>query len=297
MEDLISVIITTYKREMSILKRAIDTVLCQEYTNIELIIVNDYPPYKNKVENLIEKNYINKNVKVIHNEKNKGACFSRNEGLSYSSGKYIAFLDDDDEWDKSKLREEKRMLNDDIGMVYCSGYNIFSSGKKEKISFIKEYSKEKQLEELLKTNYMGGCSFPLIKREVLNDLGGFDQNLPASQDFDLWIRITEKYKTLYIDKPLVLYHIMEDSITRDYKKRVMGYMLVLSKHKRLYNIYPKSAVHIYNSIITVYIEHKKYFRSILPFFKSFKYFPYNLSILLFWLNILFKKISIKYHGK
>lgn len=292
MNELISVIITTYKREMPVLKRAIDSIINQSYKNIEILIINDFYPYKEQIDKLINSyNNIIYTIKIFHNIHNKGACYSRNIGLKNAQGKYIAFLDDDDEWTSDKLKEQYSLMKENTAMVYCSGLNIYANGKTSEMTFIKEYPKERQLENLLSGNYMGGCSFPLIKTDVLRKLGGFDESLPSSQDFDLWIRITESYDVGFINKPLVLYHIMPDSITRSATKRIHGFYIILKKHKQLYNKYPKRAVQIYNSIITVNIEHKKYLKTISPFLKSFSFFPYNLSIIIFWLTILFKKIS------
>ncbi|MCZ8372449.1 glycosyltransferase [Phocaeicola sp. KGMB11183] len=290
MNELISVIITTYKREMPILKRAIDSIINQSYQEIEVLIINDFYPYKEQIDKLINSfNEINFTIQVFHNSQNKGACYSRNIGIKNAQGKYIAFLDDDDEWKSEKLQEQYSLMKENTAMVYCSGLNIYVNGKTSEMTFIKGYPKEKQLEKLLSCNYMGGCSFPLIKTDILRKLEGFDESLPSSQDFDLWIRITETYNVSFINKPLVLYHIMPDSITRSDTKRIKGFYIILKKHKKLYNKYPKSAVQIYNSIITVNIEHKKYLKTILPFIKSFAFFPHNLSIISFWFSILIQK--------
>lgn len=288
MNELISIIITTHKRDIHILKRAIDSVLRQTYHNLEIIIINDYYPYQKSIDQLIS-SYTTPII-VFHNQTNQGACYSRNRGIQNANGKYIAFLDDDDEWVPEKLQEEVKLMDPKVAMVYCTGYNIYPNGEKKEITFIKAYSKEKQLNKLLYGNYMGGCSFPLIKTEVLRTLGGFDETLPSSQDFDLWIRITQEYKVVYLPKPLVLYYIMPDSITRSSEKRIQGYFSILKKHHCLYQRYPDCAIHIYNSIITVYVEHKEYLKTFIPFIKSFRYFPHNTYIIKFWFNIILKKI-------
>ena len=287
MSEVISVIITTYKRENVILKRAIDSVLRQTYTNIELIIVNDYYPNKDNIEQLL--NTYNIPIQVFHNPKNMGACYSRNIGIKNSHGTYIAFLDDDDEWHPEKLQKQQTLMLPDVAMVYCTGFNIYPDGHKKEMSFIKTYSHANQLEHLLFSNYIGGCSFPLIRTAVLRELSGFDERLPSSQDYDLWIRICQQYRIVYLPQPMVLYHIMPDSITRSSKKRVKGFYLLLKKHIQLYKKYPHSAVNIYNNIIVVHVEHKEYGKVLLPIIKSFRFFPYNLSILHFWFTAIYKK--------
>lgn len=288
MNIIISVVITTYKRDNSILKRAIDSALAQTYSNIEIIIINDYYENKNNIEQLL--NTYNAPIRLFHNRENKGACYSRNVGLKNAKGSYVAFLDDDDEWEPEKLQEQLSvMTSSDIAMVYCTGLNVYPDGSRKIMSFIKDYPATCQLEYLLGSNYMGGCSFPLIRTDILHKLGGFDELMQSSQDYDLWIRICQSYKIAYLPKPLVLYYIMADSITSSSKKRVQGYRYLLKKHRELYKRYPRSAVKIYNSIVSVYIQHKEYRKIIVPIIESFRFFPYNLSILTFWLSVVFKK--------
>ena len=93
-KELVSVVITTYKRRVSQIKAAIDSVLNQSHENLELIIVDDSPneyEYRDEVKNYCE-NILDSRVKYIQHEKNMGACAARNTGFSNSNGKYIAFL-------------------------------------------------------------------------------------------------------------------------------------------------------------------------------------------------------------
>ncbi|NPD92801.1 glycosyltransferase [Prevotella sp. PMUR] len=278
---------------MLILKRAIDTVWNQTYSDVELIIVNDYPPYIEKINQLIEKNYMGKRLFIIHNEANMGACYSRNEGIKNANGEYIAFLDDDDEWFPEKLSKQYAAIskNSNIAMVYCSGINVYSNGNKNEMSFIKDTC-DTPLKNLLATNYIGGSSFPLIRKEVLCELNGFDTVLLSSQDYDLWIRIVSEYNIVFISEPLVLYYIMEDSITSNPSKRIQGYNTLLRKHKVLYQRFPQSAIGIFKSIISVYVEHRYYNKVAYYLLKSFQYFPYNLSLLRFWSICLLKKLLL-----
>ena len=111
-EELISVIIPTYKR-IDTLERALDSVFNQTYTNIELIVVDDnakFPETREKVEKIIEK--YNGKIKLIKNKDNLGGGLSRNEGIKVASGKYIAFLDDDDEYYPEKLEKQYSLLKE-----------------------------------------------------------------------------------------------------------------------------------------------------------------------------------------
>lgn len=292
MNQLISVVITTYKREMPILRRAIESVIKQSYRNIELIIVNDYPPYKDQIDGIVAQYQKSISILVIHNKKNSGACFSRNIGMRKANGGFVAYLDDDDEWDERKLEKQFAAMNSDIALVYCTGLNIYPDGSQSPMLFVKDCTSQ-PLKDMLSGNCMGGCSFPLIRKDVLDNLGGFDIQLKSSQDYDLWLRIVSEYKIAFINEQLVRYYIMSDSITSNLERRLQGYYAVLKKHKRQFKEYPASAVVFYNNMVGACIAQKSYSNAVKAFINSFSFFPSNLSIAKNWMKILGKKLMKK----
>ena len=110
-EKLVSTVITTYKREPDIVHRAIKSVLNQSYKNIEIIIIDDNPT-------------IGEFSNEIKNHGNKGAQISRNNGIANAKGEFIAFLDDDDTWEKEKIEKQIKCFKDNIGIVFCNGYIV-----------------------------------------------------------------------------------------------------------------------------------------------------------------------------
>lgn len=118
---MISIIITTYKREVGILQRAIKSVLAQTYKELELIVVDDSPATYAHREAI--RKYVTSISEIptlyIQHERNMGACIARNTGIDNSSGEYICFLDDDDEWLPQKLEKQLQMFREDVGLVYC----------------------------------------------------------------------------------------------------------------------------------------------------------------------------------
>lgn len=239
MEEIkISVIITTYKRSFETLARAIESALAQTHTNFEIIVVDDSPesPERENLKNSIEKRYSGK-LLYIQNPKNLGACASRNIGINRSTGQYIALLDDDDQWLPTK---NERMVqcfdSEDIGLVYCN-YHTYHNGTPITIRKRKRYEGS-VLPQLLKSNFIGGCSIPLIPRKVVDICGMFDEQLPASQDTDLYRRIAKKYKIKYLDEPLVIYHFSDESISSSQEKQIRGRLMLLEKYKDEYAKYP-----------------------------------------------------------
>lgn len=287
MNKTVSVIITTYKRPMQTLCRAIDSAYAQTYKDIEVIVVNDYPEYKELITSTLNKY---RTIKILHNVKNSGACFSRNQGISASIGEYIAFLDDDDTWAVNKIERQLAELTGNIGMVYCSGVNIYDNGKISKMPFIKDCTHDK-IALMLQGNCMGGCSFPLIKRRVLEEVGGFDETLKSSQDYDLWLRIIQMTNIKFLPDELVNYYISADSITSSVDKRLQGYSVVLKKHNELFKRYPKSAVMFLNNMVGTCVAEKCYKRALSVFMQSFQFFPHNLIIAGKWIEILANKVK------
>ena len=105
---LVSVIIPFYKNNQ-LLMNAINSVINQKFKNFEIIIINDNNIEKN-INFLKKIKKISKKIKIIYNKKNLGAGLSRNKGIKLSKGKYIAFLDSDDEWMKNKLSEQINIM-------------------------------------------------------------------------------------------------------------------------------------------------------------------------------------------
>ena len=257
--DLVSVIITTYKRPPQMVNRAIQSVINQTYRNLEIIIIDDSPDNfreRTAVEKMIlsirEKD---KRIKYIKHDKNKGACIARNTGIKNSNGNFIAFLDDDDEWLPTKLEKQLRLFKDpEVGLVYCSSFTINETSKSKKVRKGKFY-KGFVFDQLLKGNFIGSTSFPLIRRECFNYCGMFDSNLKSSQDYDLWLRIAKRYKVDYVEEPLVNYYIHGNArITTDPLSKIQGIITINEKYKEYFNLYPYSKSRRLMSLIPHYLK-------------------------------------------
>lgn len=245
--ELISCIITTYKRPIETLKRAIDSVVNQTYKNIELIVINDAPhEYKirEEIKELLE-NYNMIPITYFIHEKNMGACQARNTGIEKARGNLVAFLDDDDEWLPTKLEKQYELMKkEDVDLVYCSHYEI---NKNQKVKLVEEQlaiNKKigNDFERLLCENYIGSTSYPLIKLEVIKRVGGFNTDLKSSQDYELWLRITKEFNIAYLNEPLVKYYITSGSISDNMENKIQGFNYILNKFKNEY----KSNKYIFN---------------------------------------------------
>jgi|LSQX01.3.fsa_nt_gb glycosyltransferase involved in cell wall biosynthesis len=232
-KQLVSVIIPTYKRPASIVKRAIDSVLSQTYRHLEIIVVDDSPGdyvYRSKVENMIF--LLNrKKIMYIKHEVNKGACAARNTGIIASKGDYIAFLDDDDEWLPEKLEKQMLLMNNpDCGLIYCRHFIVNDISKNIKEDERLCYTGE-VFSQLIINNFIGSTSFVLIRKECIDIVGLFNTELKSAQDYEMWLRIAKEFKIAYVDEPLVKYHIHNsERISSNAGNKVQGLEMINAIH-------------------------------------------------------------------
>lgn len=236
---MITAIITTYKREPSMVSRAIKSVLSQTYRDLELIVVDDSPAaflQRKDVEATVRE-YENRSkdicVRYIAHEINHGACAARNTGIKNAKGEYIAFLDDDDEWLPEKLEKQvELMMKTGAALVYCGRIcknDDTGASYEEKVKF----NRGSVFHSLLYQNFIGSTSFPLIKSSVLREVGGFDELMQSAQDCDTWLRIAEHHEIDYIPEPLAVYHIHNgEQITSSPRKKIDGLERINQKYKQ-----------------------------------------------------------------
>ena len=230
MSQLVSVVITTYMRSPKVVFRAIESVLNQTYPDIEIIIVDDSPAdYPQRT--ILEKEISKYNVKYIQHPTNMGACVARNTGLRVANGKYIAFLDDDDEWLPDKIeRQLSKFTDDQIALVYCARVVIDDSSNTVSNEELVEASGY-IFDSLIFNNFIGSTSFPLIRKSALDEIGGFDPKIQSAQDYDVWLRLSQKYKVDYVSVPLVKYHIHGgERISTNHKARISGQERLIQKN-------------------------------------------------------------------
>lgn len=190
----VSVIIPTYHSDET-LKRAIDSVLAQTYSNIEVVVADDNDPsseFRKNTESLMECYAGDSRVIYVKHCANKNGAAARNTAFRASSGDYIAFLDDDDFYLEKKLEFQVQYLdqNPNFGGCYCWRMD---KGKEIKGTYVGDFSYE--ILALIFTPY---TSAVMIRRECYERLNGFDESYYRHQDFEFLLRFFQIYKMGYI---------------------------------------------------------------------------------------------------
>lgn len=243
--ELVSTVIITYNRPLEILRRAVLSVLKQTYSPMELIVVNDCPNNWELSES-IRRMLSELDPKIVYlvHEKNMGACAARNTGLAAARGEFIAFLDDDDEWLPEKTEKQMARMGEGVALVGCDSYQVMKNGIYYHHPTV--HGKD-PLSAILRTNFVGSTSFPLLRTACVRAVGGFDVNVKIGQDYDLWIHLIAKYKMAFVREALVRYYYSEDSTFRhDIQKYIDGVIFRMEKYRGLYESCPDDFLYMLN---------------------------------------------------
>ena len=194
----VSVIIPTYNRAWTI-EEAIDSVLAQDYTEFELIVVDDGST--DHTSDVLD-SYGNV-IKVLC-QKNKGVSAARNRGIAEASGKFIAFLDSDDLWLPQKLTVQIEFFNQTPDALICQTEEIWV---RNGLRVNPKKRHKKPSGRIFKPSLelcLVSPSAVMIHRGLFDRVGGFDETLAACEDYDLWLRISCRFPIHLIDTPLII---------------------------------------------------------------------------------------------
>tara|TARA_B100001113_G_scaffold352055_1_gene352512 strand:+ start:3640 stop:4476 length:837 start_codon:yes stop_codon:yes gene_type:complete len=193
----VSVIIPTYNRKHT-LGRAIESIISQTIKPLEIIIVDDGS--NDGTREWIKQEY--PFIKYL-NQNNSGVSASRNRGIFSANGNWIAFLDSDDEWIPEKLERQLSILSSDKEAVFCHTNEIWIRNGTR----VNQMRKHQKYGGYIFEKCLDMCrispSSSIIKKEVFDHIGYFDESLIVCEDYDLWLRIAAHYKILFLDQPLI----------------------------------------------------------------------------------------------
>jgi len=198
---LISVVIPVYNVESKYLKECIDSILNQYYQNFEICLADDCSSNKETLETLKYYEKKDNRIKVIYRKENGHISEASNSALKISNGEFIAMMDNDDIIPKNALYEMVKVLNKnpEIDFIYTDEDKIDLDGKRCEPNFKSDYAPD----SLLSSNYF--CHFTLLRKDILEEIGGWRKGFEGAQDYDLFLRFVEKTNRIY-HIPKILYH-------------------------------------------------------------------------------------------
>jgi len=225
---LISVIIPAYNRA-GCLGRAMESVKAQGIADLEVILGDDA-----STDSTVElASGLLPGLKVARLSTNRGASAARNAALKLAKGDYIAFLDSDDEWAPGKLEVQIRFLEEHPYVGLCGSGHLLVSRDGERIPYPGKNPADWR-KELHIAESFHGASTSVVRREVLESVGFFDENLRVLEDWDWLLRISQKYPIHVLPEQLAIIHENNPS-DADETARSLSYFL--TKHAEEFLVY------------------------------------------------------------
>jgi len=196
--DSVSVVIPTYNRRDWV-REAIESVLVQSEPPFELIVVDD----GSEDDTALAVRGFGERVRYERMAR-RGVSAARNVGVRVSRGRWIAFLDSDDLWLPEKLAIQMDFLRDHPQYRICQTEEVWLRyGRRVNPKKVHEKPEGHCFERLLE-RCLVSPSAVLLSRGLLDEVGGFDEEMPACEDYDLWLRIGCRYPLGLIRDPLVI---------------------------------------------------------------------------------------------
>jgi glycosyltransferase involved in cell wall biosynthesis len=253
LNNLVSVIMSTFNEDLNWVKESIDSILSQSYSKLEFIIVLDNPNNNKLKEFLYDYKRMDRRIKIIENKDNLGLVGSLNKALLQCSGKYIARMDADDISFKNRLSIEKNYLEkNNLDFVFSrmqlideNGNNLYETPNKE-LTFI-------QVKKGLEYGNISNHPTWFSKKEVFDALNGY-RNVPYCEDYDFILRsINQGFKIGKVNEVLLKYRVRDTSISRTFSfEQFLNSrgLLSLYNKKRLDDIFQiEQLIHFSKSLI------------------------------------------------
>lgn len=236
----VSIILPTFNRKHCI-KKAVESVLRQTWQDFELLIVDDAST--DGTEEYVRL-FPDGQINYIKLSQNVGASGARNIGIRNARGKYIAFQDSDTQWTDTKLELQVAYMekaDPSVAMVYSPYKRIYQDYSIVYPSFdVPLEEKSGDILPFLLEHPLVDTPTMLVRRSVLDELDGFDDSMRALVDYDLSIRIAQRYRIEIIDEILLLSHHEGDSISNDAAGHIRSSFYILKKHRALFEQYGMS---------------------------------------------------------
>jgi len=252
---VVSVVIPTQNRA-KMLRRAIESVLAQTWRSFELIVVSDGSKDHTRA---VVSSFADPRIRLLEHDAARGASAARNTGIRASVGKYVAFLDDDDEWTPNKLDLQLPVIEDSsprVGLVYA-WMEYLRDGRS--IELRAPTLRGSILPEMLDRQAITNSSTLIVKRQVLDVVGGFDEGLPRGNDGDFIRRVSKHYQVDYVPEVLAKVHvghgprITSNAIT-GLQNEIAEHFCRLKRFQSEFDKYPAKKARVLTEIAVDYLK-------------------------------------------
>jgi len=227
----VSIVLPTWQRG-ALVGRAIRSVLAQTFADFELLVVDDGSTDTTAAE---VARCADPRVRYLRRAANGGAAAARNVGIGASVAAFLAFQDSDDEWLPDKLERHMRAFatcGPEVGIVYSDMQRVRRDGSAE-------YHRSPTIASGLlidpATRFYQVCGLGIqstvIRRACLHAVGAFNEDFPALEDLELFIRLSRRYRFHHLAAPLVLYH-ETDGLSRNLPAKVVARTLLLQLYQQ-----------------------------------------------------------------
>ncbi|MBQ4829541.1 glycosyltransferase family 2 protein [Alteromonas sp. MMG017] len=219
----VSIIVAVYNGEKT-LRKTIDSLLSQTVKDYEILLIDDGST-DTSVD--IISGYLDNEKVKYHKKKNGGVASARNYGIEVSTGEFIGFCDQDDQWHADKIEQQLPKFDDiEVGLVY-SWVDVWKHG-------VESISTPEQegwcFEELLHRNFISCCT-AMVRKSILERIGGFDESpeLHGVDDRHVWLRVAKESKFAVVKKPLATYFIHGENYSLNEKKMWIADLICVRK--------------------------------------------------------------------
>lgn len=267
-DPLVSVIVPTYNRPDT-LKKTLESIASQTYKRIEAVLVNDAGEDVSTIVDAFRERLF---IKYLVHKENKGLAAARNTAIKHTTGKYIAYLDDDDIFYEDHVETLVNFLeNNDYKVAYTDAYRVWQ--EKENGRYVAKrkdfpYSFDFESDLILAQNL-----FPVLcimhDKSCIDEVGLFDESLTTHEDWDLWIRMSRKYHFAHIRKITSEFAWRTDSTSMSSKKRA-DFLRTLNIIYERYREHTKGKQRILN-LQTAWIKHLQKVSIIIPVFNKVEF--------------------------
>ncbi len=221
----IGIVIPVHNRE-SLIVRAIRSIQAQTFTQYEILVVDDVST-DNTRERVLELANKDPRIRLIRHAVNKGPSGARNTGTQATRARWVAFLDSDDEWHPEKLQQQMNVARDHVerglpepGFIYCAHRDQFPDGRSE----VRRGKYEGDVYNHLLADFHCIPSTILVRRDVFDAVGGFDEMLDCWEDHDFALRVARKYTFGVVSEALTIRH-MHDGIQQSSRVRGINHWM------------------------------------------------------------------------